>query len=423
MRLVYPLLWSRLDREACREQSIRTVAALARRGIEATLLMPQRPQDPALSVADLRAWFDETGDFRLVQRPSRWVGPGLATSLMWLRQVSGDLEIRGADLVYSRIPAMLGVGRMLPIPFATDHYRPWPDEWPLARPLIRRSARHRRCAGVILHSHYAAAAYRRAGIPEDRILVAHNGGVTGPAIPKAEARGALGLPLNRPIAVYAGRLREDKGLDALFALAALRPAVLFLLVGSEGDGAIERTAADRTNVTVAPWAEPSTLARWLHAADVLIVPPSRAPLARFGNCVLPMKLFSYLAAGRPILAPASPDTAELLRDGENALLVAPDRPEVAAAALDRLLNEPGLADRLGGAGRRLSSEFTWDRRAERISAFLAARLSTIRDDQRSLYSRTVKPSSAAISGAPQAPTDGGKAPTWPSTVRTPSPTR
>ena len=41
MRLIYPLMWSRPDRKACREQSVNTAAALARRGVEVTLLMPR----------------------------------------------------------------------------------------------------------------------------------------------------------------------------------------------------------------------------------------------------------------------------------------------------------------------------------------------------------------------------------------------
>jgi glycosyltransferase involved in cell wall biosynthesis len=110
----------------------------------------------------------------------------------------------------------------------------------------------------------------------------------------------LGLPADRPIAVYAGRINAEKGLDQILDLAAMRPEVLFLLVGSEGDGPIEREAAGRGNVRILPWAEPASLPAWLQAADVLLIPPSRAPLQRFRNCVLPMKLFAYLAAGRPI---------------------------------------------------------------------------------------------------------------------------
>ncbi len=79
------------------------------------------------------------------------------------------------------------------------------------------------------------------------------------------------------------------------------------------------------NVRVFPWQGPRTLAPFLFAADVLIVPPSSAPLQQFGNCVLPLKLFAYFAAGRPILAPQAPDTAGFLRQRENALLVSPGR--------------------------------------------------------------------------------------------------
>ena len=410
MQILYPLMWSRLGRQACQEQTVNTVAALARRGHAVTLLMPQGAGDPGLSTADLKTWFGVEGDFRLVQRPSRWVGETLPTSLMWLRQVFRDPEAVAADLLYSRIPAMLTMGQFAPLPFVIDHYRPWPDDLPAIRTLVRRTARNRRCLGLVIHSDFAAGAYRRAGVDEAQILVAHNGAnATGTGLDKAEARKLLGLPADRPIAVYAGRINGEKGLDQILDLAAMRPEVLFLLVGSEGDGPIEHEAAGRDNVRVLPWAEPAALPAWLQAADILLIPPSRAPLQRFRNCVLPMKLFAYLAADRPILAPASPDTAELLMNEENALLVAPERPEAAAAALDRLLAEPGLATRLGARAQLLSKDLTWDRRAEKISAFLEARLCAAANPvQRSLYSSTVRPISAAMTGAAQAPTAAGK---------------
>ncbi|HYD14598.1 MAG TPA: glycosyltransferase family 4 protein [Allosphingosinicella sp.] len=377
MRLLYPLMWSRPDRKACREQSVNTVAALARRGVEATLLMPRGAGDPVLTAADLRDWFGVEGEFSLVQRESRWAGEALGRTLFWLRQVFRDPEVGQADLLYSRIPAMLGMGARAPLPFAVDHYRPWPDDLPAIRPLVRRTARSPVCLGFVLHSEFAAGAYRRAGVPGEKLLVAHNGAEPrrmGPPAAKAGVRTALGLDPNRFTAVYAGRVNAQKGLDALLALADLRPETLFLLVGSEGEGPVETDARRRPNVRVVPWQEPAALPAWLHAADVLLIPPSRAPLEQFRNCVLPLKLFSYLAAGRPILAPEAPDTAELLTDGENALLVPPGDPAAAAAALDRL-REPALADRLGAAALARSGELTWDRRAEKIEAFLKARLS------------------------------------------------
>ena len=413
MRIVYPLLWSSPGRHACREQSINTAAALARRGHEITLLMPQDETDAPLSADALRAYYQVEGDFGLVQRPSRWAGESLTRTLLWLRQVFADPEVRSADLLYSRIPVMIGIGQLSPVPFATDHYRLWPDELPLIRWSFRNTARHEKCAGLIVHSDYAADAYRRARIAESRILVAHNGAPTGfEAIGRAEARARLQLPADRPIATYAGRVNAEKGLDQLLALARLRPDVLFVLVGSEGAGPIEAKAASLDNVRTVPWAEPRALAAWLQAADVLTIPASRAPLERFRNCVLPMKLFAYLAAGRPILAPESPDTAELLEHEGNALLVAPEQPEAAAAGLDRLLGDTALAARLGAAARAHAVEHSWDRRAERITAFLESRLGEIakhrRARQRSAYSNTVTAASATMTGAAQAPTAAGK---------------
>ncbi|MES2442377.1 MAG: glycosyltransferase [Pseudomonadota bacterium] len=381
MRLIYPVLWSRPGRKACQEQTANTVAALARLGVDVTLLVPRGAGDPAFDADGFRDWFQVSGDVRIVQRASRWAGESALRSGLWLRQAFADPAVREADLLYSRAPVMLAAGGGSPIPFATDHYRPWPDDWPWLRPLIRRTARQRQCLGIVLHSGFAAASYARAGVPAGKLLVAHNGADAarmGSPVGKAEARARLGLPANRRIAVYAGRINAQKGLDQVLALAALRPETLFLLVGSEGEGPVEAAARALPNVTVFPWQAPDALPLFLWAADVTLIPASSVPLERFGNCVLPLKSFAYLAAGRPILAPRAPDTAELLRDGENALLVAPGVPGEAAAALDRVLGDSALAARLGAGALATAEGLSWDARARTIAGFLEARLSAAR---------------------------------------------
>jgi glycosyltransferase involved in cell wall biosynthesis len=375
VRIVFPLFWSRLGRQASWEQAASTIAALARQGHEMTVLMPRGDGDPALSADDLRNWFDVRGDFRVIQLPSQWAGERLHRTLLWLRQVFGDPATRAADVLYSRIPAMVALGGRAPVPFVTDHYRPWPDVYPPIRTLARRTARHRNCLGLILHSEFASRAYLRAGVPKDRILVAHNGFDPPAVLPdKFAERARLGLPADQPIALYAGRLDRTKGLDTVLALADRRPEVQFVLVGSEGEGEIEQAAARRPNVRVAPWAKPGELAGWLAAADVLLIPPSREPLERFGNCVLPIKLFAYLAAARPILAPEAPDTAELLVHGENAWLVPAGQTDAAARGLDRVLGDSALAAKLSENAGKLAAGLTWDSRARRISQFLQERL-------------------------------------------------
>jgi len=378
MRLIYPLLWSRPGRQADREQVVNTAGAMARAGAEVTLVLPRGAGDPLVTADELRAFFSVTGDFHVEQRRTRWGGEQALPSTLWLRQLARDPATRRHEIFYSRMPVAFAFGGVAPIPFAVEHYRPWPDSIPPLRPLIRRTARAPHCLGFILHSRYAADSFARAGVAEDKLLVAHNGAEPSrmlPRLTKSEARSMLGLPPDRPIALYAGRLNARKGLDRILLLAGSRPDVLFLLVGSEGEGPIERAAARFPNVRAVPWQDPAGLPPWLYAADILLIPPSRAPLERFGQTVLPMKAFAYLAAGRPILAPVAPDTAELLRHEENALLVPPEDEAAAAAALDRLLADSALAGRLGANAAALAESLSWDARARGILGFLEARLS------------------------------------------------
>jgi glycosyltransferase involved in cell wall biosynthesis len=128
------------------------------------------------------------------------------------------------------------------------------------------------------------------------------------------------------------------------------------------------------NIRIVPWQRFTDLAPWLYAADVLVIPPSLEPLRRHGTTVLPIKLFLYLAAGRVVLAPHAPDTAELLKDGVNAALVPAGDVAATVATLRALSSDPSQAERLAGGARQTAANLTWDARAERIEGFLEGRL-------------------------------------------------
>jgi glycosyltransferase involved in cell wall biosynthesis len=112
------------------------------------------------------------------------------------------------------------------------------------------------------------------------------------------------------------------------------------------------------------------------SADVLLLPPSSVGLKVAGHTVLPMKLYGYLAAGRAVLAPNTPDIAELLVDGQNAVLVPPSDAKVAARALADLLGDDDRRARLAAAALETGKELTWDTRAEKLEAFIRERLTT-----------------------------------------------
>jgi glycosyltransferase involved in cell wall biosynthesis len=89
----------------------------------------------------------------------------------------------------------------------------------------------------------------------------------------------------------------------------------------------------------------------------------------------PHTVVEALAVGTPVLATAVGGVAEVVRDGENGLLVPAGDPAALAAALRRIVAEPGLRDRLAAAAapsvERLGPERVYER-LERILAEAAA---------------------------------------------------
>jgi glycosyltransferase involved in cell wall biosynthesis len=96
---------------------------------------------------------------------------------------------------------------------------------------------------------------------------------------------------------------------------------------------------------------------YLWAADVLVMPyTSQTPTVRYMS---PLKMFEYMAAGRPIVATDFPVVREVLRDGHSALLVAPDSAEALRAGLQRVLSDPSLQRRLADAAREAAKAYSW----------------------------------------------------------------
>jgi glycosyltransferase involved in cell wall biosynthesis len=375
MRILYAYDTPMPDTGADTEQVVNNVAALARHGHEMSLLLPGAVAGPGDADA-LRRYYHVTGAFALHLLRWRYHGARALEKWSFAWRAPSHPAARAAELVYTRnLPgawAMLRAGRTV----VYEHFRPWGDQIPPLQPFLRAVLRHPRLRGAIFHSHHALQSYRRLGIPDDRMLVAHNGWDPermAPRLSRTEARSVLGLPPDQFLAVYSGRMNLRKGLDVVLEAARAAPEIGFVLIGSEGEGAVEQQAKLLPNVRVVGWLNSRELPRWLYAADVLLIPPSLAPLQRHGNTVLPIKLFLYLAAGRSILAPVAPDTAELLRHNENSVLVQPGDTAATVAALRHLASDPARTSALGEGALATATDLTWDARAERITQFLLRR--------------------------------------------------
>ena len=286
-------------------------------------------------------------------------------------------EFRQADLIYTRNLWVAWIAMAFGQRVAFDHYRPWPDQIPPLQYWLYRLFSRRRLLINICHSNYTLEKYLRLGVPSSKLRCIRNGFEPQrlkPSLTVEAAKRRIGISPDQKAVVYTGRLNHKKGLDLVIAAAKELPDLLFVLVGSQGSGLVETMSRSLNNVVIVPWQSPEALAPYIFAADVLLIPPSSKPLTQFGSTVLPLKLFLYMASGRPILAGNTPDVAEVLRHNENAILCPPDRVDSLVARLEALLGDPGLSRRLAETALTESGAFTWQARVDKIAQVLNDRL-------------------------------------------------
>lgn len=173
-------------------------------------------------------------------------------------------------------------------------------------------------------------------------------------------RRELGIGERQRIVLYSGTFEAYQGIDLLLDAAApvLRDrddAVLVLVGVTPAETAsarrriAERLPPDRVRLVERQPRE--SLASYLHLADVVV-----SPRVYGGN--LPLKVFDYLAAGRPIVATDLP-THRAMLSPDRALLVTPTA-QALAAGIIQLLDDPIAAARLGeGARLWAQTELGW----------------------------------------------------------------
>ena len=176
-----------------------------------------------------------------------------------------------------------------------------------------------------------------------------------------------------PVVTYAGHLYPWKGVDVLLQALALLPEVRGVIVGghpAERDlmrlQALASTLGIRDRVRFTGFVHRSEVAGLLEQADVLVMPHTTTPVSeRYAS---PLKLFEYMAIGRPIVASDLSSIREVLRDGGNACLVRSGDPESLASGIANVLGDQPFAARIARSAFEEASSYTWARRAERLEA-------------------------------------------------------
>lgn len=356
-------------------------SAFGNAGLDLVLVSPSSA-GKTLTPQILAAHYDIAPSFRVAPfgayKPAPPFLRGLEKLRFAWRAVRSAKELN-ADALYTRNLPMVLAGLLLsPLPVFYETYRPWPKQSFFKRFLFHGLKHVPRFAGLVLHSTFAAESYAALGYAPNRILVARNAVdwrhfADAPA--RDVARACLGLLADdRVLVTYAGTVSLAKGLGLVLDAAARLTQLDFAIVGSTGSGAVEHWAAKLPNVRIVPRVGQAETALWLAASDILIIPPTSQALETIGNTVLPMKVFSYLASGRAIVAGATPDLTEILTQGLNARLVAPDNTQALVEALREMAGDSRQRARLSEGARDFMLVDDWTMRAARIRDFLAERL-------------------------------------------------
>lgn len=188
---------------------------------------------------------------------------------------------------------------------------------------------------VVTVSEEMKSVLEKLGLPGKKITVIGTGVDTGAFHPidKNDARKKLGLPIDRHIVLYVGRLHRMKGVEEIYECAKHMPETQFIMIGG-GDA-----KTDLANCIFAGEVSHDRIHLWMSAADLLVLPSYSEGL--------PCVVMEALSCGIPAVVTAVGGNPELVTDGESGFLVPVGDVDALVRRIRQLLEDDDLRERMG----------------------------------------------------------------------------
>jgi lipopolysaccharide/colanic/teichoic acid biosynthesis glycosyltransferase len=369
---------------------------LARRGHDVTVVtgMPNHPSGVKHAAYRWRMAAREEHDDIKVRRCSLYASPKKTFARRLLNQFSfmltsffGSLTVRRSDIVLVTSPPLfLGITAWLiailkGVPFVLDVR----DYWPHAAVALGQLSDRRiiRCAErleMLLYRHAAMVVavtpgmvrlIKERGISEQRVVLITNGSDTETFTPGERS---VDIDEECMTVLYSGTHGLVHGMDVIIETADILrddKSLRFLLIG---DGVAKdrlvSTALRKglTNIEFRSSLRPVELATAIHCAGVCIATTDGS---EFSRGTIPVKLFDYMACGRPVVAALEGDGAECVNRSGGGIVVTPGDAGALAEALKRLADDGECRERLGKAGSEfVAREYSRGILAEKMEELL-----------------------------------------------------
>lgn len=362
MKIIYPAFIRVPTEKAHGLQIMKTCEAFVRAGHEVELLVPAR--ENALVNEDPFEYYGVEKCFLVTRLPgidlTRFGSPGFFFSMRFFAgRVAQYLKTRSVDMIFSRDENILVQLRHLDKPLVWESHT---GSWNESAQELTSAASH-----IAVLTHAAKGFYIEKGIPEKKLLVAPDGiDLDDFAHPESKetARIRLGLPLDKKIVLYIGRLDGWKGTDTLYKATELLPSDMRVVIIGGEPRQVEQLKKSYPNISFLGYRPYKEIANNLAVADVFVLPNTGKDdiSVRFTS---PLKLFTYMASNRPIVASNLPSIRDVLSE-ESAYLVPPDDFTALAHTIQQACDEES-----GGQSRALRAleivgTYTWSARVDSI---------------------------------------------------------
>lgn len=378
MRIAY-ITNVRLPSERAHGHQVAQVCdALARLGYEVTVISPYRKNSiredyHSYYRAEERVTVKHLGSFDSI---ASVLFPGVTglwmLNAMMRKNIRQMLKHESFDVLYTRSPALLPALLESTIPVVLELHQ-LPRRGRAA--FVKRCTQCRLIACLTSHMRDKLIEW---GVPKNKVI-AEGDAVDmkrfDQVLSPSDPRGDLDLPRNRVIVGYVGRLKTlgmEKGVGILLeAIAQLKDEKAFtaLIVGGpEADQKFYEEKAHALqlgtdDVRFTGEVNPFVVPKMLAACDVLAMPFPDLP--HYRHHMSPLKMFEYMAAGKPIVTSDLPTIRDVLSE-DRAYFCTPGDASSLADVLRDIRKNPNEAAKRSDSARAIVGDHTWEARMKRI---------------------------------------------------------